>query len=74
MTESDNLPELYTQREVDKARKRQRMMGRVEGAAVIGGVVVALRFIQPLLWLAVIGVVVYGLYRILKKSPEGEDA
>lgn len=74
--DADNLPELYTQREVDKTRKRQRLLGRVEGAAAIGAVVVAFTFIKPLLWVAALSAVIYGLYRMLKKSPEstGGDA
>ena len=67
MAEIDRLPELYTQREVDKKRKRQRLLGRVEGAAAV----VAAGFVWSLLgWIPtvlVIAVVGYVLYRIVSK-------
>ena len=75
MAEMDKLPELYTQREIDKTRKRQRLMGRAEGG---GAVIVAGAVFNFLGWIPtvlVIAVVAYGLYRLLakSKSPKEEE-
>lgn len=71
MAKFENLPDFYTQREVDKTRRRQRNLGRLEGAAVIvaGGMIMnLLGWIPTVLVLAVVG---YVLYRIVKpKNPD----
>ena len=73
MTETDQLPELYTQREVDKTRKRQRLLGRVEGAVAIvaaGAVFNLVGWIPTILVIAVVGYVLYRLVAKPKKTPD----
>lgn len=72
MKELDNLPELFTQREIDRARGRQRWLGRVEGAGAVVAVGALASFIHWIPTLLVIGVVGYVLWRLLakKKAPE----
>ncbi len=73
MTDIDQLPELYTQREVDKTRKRQRMLGRAEGAAAIvaaGAVFNFLGWIPTILVVAVVGYVLYRLVARPKTTPD----
>jgi len=67
MSEPNQLPELYTQREVDKTRKRQRMLGRFEGAAAIVAAGAIFNFVGSIPTLLVLGVVGYVLYKILAK-------
>ncbi len=71
MAEFDNLPELYTQRELDKTRRRQRLMGRIEGAGAIIVAGTVLNFLGWIPTLLVLGLAGYVLYRVLSK-PEGE--
>ena len=71
--ESDLLPELYSRREVDKTRRRQRTLGRVEGVAavlVVGGIFNFLGWIPTVL---VLGVVGYLLYRFLVKPRKSSN-
>jgi hypothetical protein len=73
-TDQEYMPELYTEREVTKSRKRNRWLGRVEGA---GGVIAAgmvwnlLGWIPTLLVLAVVGYVVWKL--VAKPKPGIEE-
>ncbi len=72
MTEFDHVPELYTEREIEKARRRGRWLGRVEGAAGLlaaGFIWNAVGWIPTLL---VVGIAGYVLYRLLAK-PKGDD-
>ncbi|MDX1396597.1 MAG: hypothetical protein R3195_19610 [Gemmatimonadota bacterium] len=70
MRDFDNLPELYTQREVDRTRSRNRWLGRVEGAVGVvafGAIMNLLGWIPSLL---VLGIVGYVVWRLLKKPDE----
>lgn len=71
--DSDLLPELYTQREVDKARRRQRTLGRIEGVAAVVAAGAIFNLLGWLPTLLVLGVAGYLIYRFLlkpKKNPE----
>lgn len=73
MTSKDQLPARYTQREVDKTRKRQRMLGRAEGAAAIlaaGAVFSLVGWIPTILVIAVVGYVLYRLVARPKTTPD----
>lgn len=74
MKDLDNLPELFTQREIEKARSRHRWLGRVEGAGAViavGALVSLINWIPSLLVVAVVG---YVLWKLLsgpkEKAPE----
>ena len=72
MRDFDNLPELYTQREVDRSRSRNRWLGRVEGAmgvVAISAIMNLLGWIPSLLVLVVAG---YVVWRLLRKPDETE--
>lgn len=74
MEDFDNLPELYTQREIEKARRRHRWLGRVEGVAGViafGAVMNLVGWIPSLLVVAIVG---YVLWRLLSKKTPGDDA
>ncbi|MCG8469641.1 MAG: hypothetical protein MJB57_15785 [Gemmatimonadetes bacterium] len=73
MAEIDQLPELYTQRELDKARRRQRLLGRAEG---VGGVIVAGAVFNLLGWIPtvlVVAVVGYVLFKLVSKSKKTDE-
>lgn len=79
MTEIDRLPsdlsvQLYTDQDLLKARNRGKLVGWIQGgvAVLLGGML--LQFLGWIPALLVMGVVGYGLFRILfggKKDPEG---
>ena len=72
MRDFENLPDLYTQREVDRTRSRNRWLGRVEGAVGViafGAIMNLLGWIPSLLVLAVVG---YVVWRLLKKPDDDE--
>ncbi len=68
------LPEkLYTQREIEKARNRGKVIGWVQGAGVVfvaGLVLNALGWIPTLLVLAAAA---YVVYKLLSKPPKPKD-
>ena len=71
--DSDLLPDLYTQREVDKARRRQRTLGRIEGVAAVvaaGAIFNLLGWIPTIL---VLGVAGYLIYRFFLKPRKSSD-
>ena len=73
MADYDQLPDLYSQREIDKTRRRQRLMGRAEGAAAVviaGAVFNLLGWIPTILVIAVVG---YGLYKLVSKSKKTSE-
>lgn len=72
MKDLDNLPELFTQREIDRARGRHRWLGRAEGAGLVIAVGALARFIHWIPSLLVLGIVGYVVWRLLakKKAPE----
>lgn len=73
MKDLDNLPELFTQREIDKARSRHRWLGRVEGAGAVvavGALASLINWIPSLLVIAVVGYVLWRLLSGSKKTPE----
>jgi hypothetical protein len=68
----EHLPELYTDRDLTRARRKAKAVGWVQG----GGAVLAVGFVYSIIgWLPtllVLGVVAYGVYRLLRspKAPE----
>jgi len=73
MTDFDHLPQLHTQRDIEKARKRYRMLGRVEGAVAVvafGAIMNLLGWIPSVLVVAIIGFVVW---KLVSKVKSGSD-
>lgn len=70
MRRSDYVPELYTEREITRTRRRHRLIGRLEGA----GAVIAAGMIWNLLgWipaLLVLGLVAFVVYKLVAKDPK----
>lgn len=70
---ADNLPDLYTDRDLARARRRGKFVGWIQG----GGAVVAVGVIYNLIgWIptiAVLTLVAYGVYRLVRGS-KTEDA
>lgn len=65
--DSDLLPELYSRQELDKARRRHRIVGRIEGiaAAVVAGTI--FNFLGWIPTVLVLGVAGYLIYRFVLK-------
>jgi len=73
MADINQLPEIYSQREIDKTRKRQRLLGRAEG---VGAVIVAGAVFNMVGWIPtilVIAVVGYGLFKLLSKNKKNSE-
>jgi hypothetical protein len=73
MRDFDQVPELYTDRDIGKARKRHRWMGRVEGAVGIvafGAVWNLLGWIPSLLVVVIVG---YVLWKLVSGSDKSDD-
>ena len=73
----DLLPELYSRQEMDKARRRHRIVGRIEGiaAAVAAGTI--FNFLGWIPTVLVLGVAGYLIYRFVlkpRKSPRSSGA
>lgn len=69
MPDRKHVPELYTEREITRTRRRHRLVGRLEGAGavIVAGVVWnLLGWIPTLLVLGLVGFVVY---KLLSKDP-----
>ena len=70
----DLLPELFSRHELDKARRRHRIVGRIEGgtAVVVAGTIFNfLGWIPTVLVLAVAGYLIYRF--VLKPRKRSED-
>ena len=65
--DSDLLPERYSRQEMDKARRRHRIVGRIEGiaAAVVAGTI--FNFLGWIPTVLVLGVAGYLIYRFVLK-------
>ncbi len=63
----DLLPELYSRQEMDKARRRHRIVGRIEGiaAAVVAGTIFS--FLGWIPTVLVLGAAGYLIYRFVLK-------
>ena len=73
MTDFDDLPELYSHREIDKTRRRHRLFGRIEGALAVvafGAVMNLVGWIPSVLVLGIVGFVVW---KLVSKSKSGSD-
>jgi hypothetical protein len=72
---SENLPEkIYTEADVARGRRNAKMMGRLQGGAVVflGGV--ALQFVSWVPILIGVGVVGYVGYKLLTRGSKDGDA
>lgn len=75
--DSDLLPELYSRQELDKARRRHRIVGRIEGiaAAVAAGTIFSfLGWIPTVLILGVAGYLIYRFVLKPRKSSRSSGA
>jgi hypothetical protein len=75
MMDRDYVPELYTERDIVKARRRHRLVGRIEGAATVIGLGVLWNFlpwVTGALLVAAVGTVIYKL--VSKPKPGAPDA
>ncbi|MYA33591.1 MAG: hypothetical protein F4164_04320 [Gemmatimonadales bacterium] len=65
--DSDILPELYSRQEMDKTRRRHRIVGRIEGiaATVVAGTIFS--FLGWIPTVLVLGVAGYLIYRFVLK-------
>ena len=75
--DSDLVPELYSRRELDKARRRHRIVGRIEGiaAAIVTGTIFNfLGWIPTVLALGVAGYLIYRFVLKPRKSSRAFDA
>lgn len=72
--DSDLLPELYSRQELDKARRRHRIVGRIEGiaAAVAAGTI--FNFLGWIPTVLVLGVAGYLIYRFILKPRKSSGA
>ena len=70
---SDYLPELYTDRDLVRARRKAKAVGWVQG----GGAVIAIGFVYNLIgWIptvAVLALVAFGIYKLVSR-PKKSDA
>lgn len=77
MRDSDlDLPDLVTGTELAKARKRQRLVGRLEGGVAVAGVATLFAmFSNWIPWLFIISIGALVVYRVLskKKKKTSED-
>ena len=71
--DSDLLPDLYTQREVEKTRRRQRTLGRIEGVAAVVAAGAIFNLLGWLPTIFVLGVVGYLVYRFVAKLRKSSD-
>jgi hypothetical protein len=70
---NDYLPELYTDRDLTRARRKAKAAGWVQG----GGAVIAIGFVYNLIgWiptLAVLALVAFGIYKLVSKPKKTDD-
>ena len=70
MRDSDlDLPDLVTGHELAKARRRQRLLGRIEGGVTVAGAATLFAmFSNWIPWLFIISVAAFVVYRIVSKK------
>lgn len=61
-----NLPQLHTRQELENARTKGQVIGWAQGAAVAVGGILLMSLIGWVPTLVIAGVVVYGLYRLMR--------
>lgn len=72
MNDTDYVPELYTERDIVKTRRRHRLVGRLEGAGAVIALGVLWRFLPLLTGALLVAVVAYVVYRLVAKPRPGE--
>lgn len=73
MRQADHVPELYTERDIVKARRRHRLVGRIEGAGAVIGLVALWSFIPWLTGALLVGIVGWVVYRLVAKPRPEPD-
>lgn len=68
----EHLPELYTDRELTRARRKAKAIGWVQGGGAVLAVGIVYSIIGWLPTILVLGVVAYGVYRLLR-SPKAAE-
>jgi len=71
MKDTDYVPELYTERDIVKARRRHRLVGRIEGAGIVVVLGVLWSFLPWLTGAVLVAVVGYVIYRLVAKPKPG---
>ncbi|WP_423924463.1 hypothetical protein [Candidatus Palauibacter sp.] len=71
--DSDLLPDLYTQRQLDKTRRRQRTLGRIEGGVAVAAGWAIFSFLPWIPAILVLSVVGYLIYRFVVKPRKSSD-
>lgn len=67
MKDTDYVPDLYTERDIVKARRRNRLVGRIEGAGAVLALGLLWRFVPLVTGAALIAIVAYVIYKMLSK-------
>lgn len=74
MSSSDHVPELYTERDIVKTRRRHRLVGRLEGAGTVVALGVLWNFLPWLTGALLVAVVAWVVYKLVAKpKPGGSD-
>lgn len=72
MKDTDYVPELYTERDIVKTRRRHRLAGRLEGAGVVLALGLLWRLVPLVTGVLLVAVVGYVIYRLVSK-PKPDD-
>lgn len=74
MRSSEHVPELYTERDIVKARRRHRLVGRLEGAGAVVALGVLWSFLPWLTGALLVAAVAWVVYKLVSKpKPGGPD-
>lgn len=68
----EHLPELYTERELTRARRKAKAVGWLQGGGAVLAVGIVYSIIGWLPTILVLGVVAYGIYRLLRSPKDTE--
>ncbi len=68
----EHLPELYTDRDLTRARRKAKAVGWVQGGGAVLAVGVVYSIIGWIPTILVLGVVAYGIYRLLRSPKTSE--
>ena len=71
---NDYLPELYTDRDLTRARRRGKVLGWLQGGAAVLLFGVGYSLIGWIPTLLVLGVVGFAVYKLVRSSKEGDES